>query len=103
MRKRIFFIVKQLNVMGSAELVAVSFASNLNQEYDVFLYSIEKINGGKINPCYDVNPRVIIRSLNLPSDEFEQKDYLDKNGEQIASLLTMSSRENDVFILFSDR
>ena len=103
MRKRIFFIVKQLNVMGSAELVAVSFASNLNQEYDVFLYSIEKINGGKINPCYDINPRVIIRSLNLPSDEFAQKDYLDKNGEQIASLLTMSSRENDVFVLFSDR
>ena len=100
MRKRLFFIVKQLNKISSQELTAVSFSAYLNEEYDVFLYSIEKIIDNKINGVYEVNPRVTIRSLDLPINDNEKNNYVKNNTQLLKDTLAMSSRENDIFVMF---
>lgn len=102
MRRRLFFIVKELNDVNSASLTAVSYASYLNEEYDVFLCSIETIRNGKINENYRVSPRVRLKSLDVPCDYKERKQYIKKYRNLIKDNIQTSSRDGDVFIMFDD-
>ena len=102
MRKRLFFIVEELNSINSASLSAISFTKHLNEEYDVFLYSIQPINNGKVNVNYSINPRVRINSLDIPFDDKNRRKYLKDNKNRIIEILSNTSRKGDVYVLFCD-
>lgn len=101
MKKRIFFIVQQLNIAGSAEYLAALMALHLSEEYDVFMYSLEKINKGKVNPNFRLNSRIRINSLNLPIPYEEKLKYIDEHKDEVKEFLSHSSFENDIFFFFT--
>lgn len=100
MKKRLFFIVEQLNLQGSAEYLAVMMGSFLSEEYDVFLLSLESINKGKVNPEFMVNSRIRINSLNLPHENRDQ--VILENRDKVKQELEKSVFEGDIFIFFTN-
>ncbi len=97
MKKRIFFIVQQLNLAGSAEFLVTLMASHLTDDYDVFLYSLESIDKGKVHPSFNLNSRIRINSLNLPLNYDDKLKYIAKNKEEIKEFLKHSAFEHDIF------
>lgn len=101
MKRRLIFIVQQLNRVDTAELSAVSMASELAEEFDVFLFSIEEIDNKKIHPSFQVHPRVGVRSFSLPHNQEELQKALIKEGEAIRDKFADAIRGDDVFFLYS--
>lgn len=101
MKKRIFFIVQQLNIAGSAEYLAALMSSHLTEDYDVFLYSLEPIEKGKVHPSFNLSPRIRLNSLNLPLDYDEKLKYISEHTEEIKEFLSHSAFENDLFFIFT--
>lgn len=101
MKKRIFFIVQQLNLAGSAEYLCAIMAKYLCDDYDVFIYSLETITNGKVNPSFGLNSRIRINSLNLPLDYEDKIEYINKNRKDIENFFLHSSFENDIFFVFT--
>lgn len=101
MKKRIFFIVEQLNLAGSAEYLAVQMATFLSDDFDVFLYSLEEINKGRVNSSFNVNSRIRINSLNLPVDEKEKEIYLEEHRQEIIDFFAHSTFEEDIYFVFT--
>ncbi len=102
MKRRLFFIVEQLNFLGFAEIVSVSLSNYLNEDFDVFLVASESINRGKVNDFFEVHPRVRIKSLNLQKGDGLFKKYSNKQIEEIDEVLSKASRDNDIVILYND-
>lgn len=102
MRKRLFFIVEDLNNINPLSQSAILFSKYLDEEYDVFLFSIQPIHNGRVNENYKISPRVRIKALDVPSNKKERKEYLKTNNSLVKEMLDNVSREGDVFILFSD-
>ncbi len=101
MKRRLIFIVQQLNRVDTAELSAVSMASELAEEFDVFLFSLEEIDNKKIHPSFKVHPRVSVRSFALPHEEKERDELLKSHGEKYRDLFSRALHGDDVFFLYS--
>ena len=101
MKRRLIFIVQQLNMVDTGELSAVSMANELAEEFDVFLFALEEIDNKRIHPSFKIHPRVGVRSFSLPHDHEELKKILKEDGENIRNQFEGIIHGDDVFFLYS--
>lgn len=101
MKKRLFFIVEQLNLAGSAEYLSVMMANHLSEEYDVFLYSISVIKKNKVHPSFEVSSRVRIKSLNLPENIDERINVFIAQKDAIRSSFEATNYGEDIYFIFA--